>query len=602
MADKYFSRHNLDFILYEVLDVLSLAKHNYFSMHDAETFAMTLDTATGIAAKKMLPAYTESDRNPPELINGEVKVHPLLHEYYKAFSALGLLSSIFDATLGGQQLPRTVYAAADFIVGGAHNGFQMFTALANAAAKLITTFGSTELIDLYAAKILCGEWAATMCLTETQAGSSLSEIATTAHLQNNGTYKIKGQKIFISAGDHDITENIVHLVLARIDGAPKGAKGISLFVVPKKRLQGGEELISNDVSSIGIYHKMGQRSTPAMHLEFGGKNDCIGYLLGEANKGLSYMFQMMNDKRLGTGLAGIYIASAAYYASLQYAHERRQGRRLNNKNANEPQIEIIQHPDVRRMLLLQKAIVEGSLSLLMQCYLYLDLEAVTKTVEEKKHYNDLLELLTPVAKTYGAEMGVVSVNNGMQVLGGYGYTEDFPLEQMARDVRIMPLYEGTTGIQSIALLGRQIAINSGRALQYWKAEVKKVTDEAQHFNKLQYYADWLAHEIEELDITTAHLLNIASKGNAEVFLSDANLYMELFGLMCMAWQWLHQSVVAQKGLEKNNTSKDDALFYQSKIETMQFFFHYEFRKTKALHERLKDEKVFTVMKENEILM
>jgi len=233
MAGKYFSRRNLDFILYEVLDVLSLTKHDYFSMHDMETFAMTLDTATGIATKAMLPAYASSDRNQPELINGEVKVHPLLHEYYKAFCASGLLSSIFDETLGGQQLPRTAYAAADFIVGGAHNGFQMFTALANAAAKLITSFGSKELVDLYASKILSGEWAATMCLTETQAGSSLSEIATTAYLQNDGTYKIKGQKIFISAGDHDITENIVHLVLARIEVAPNEA-GIQAVSISKK--------------------------------------------------------------------------------------------------------------------------------------------------------------------------------------------------------------------------------------------------------------------------------------------------------------------------------------------------------------------------------
>jgi alkylation response protein AidB-like acyl-CoA dehydrogenase len=602
MADKYFSRRNLDFILYEVLDILSLTKHDYFSMHDAQTFAMTLDTATGIAEKTMLPAYASSDCNPPQLVNEEVKVHPVLHEYYKAFCASGLLSSIFDASLGGQQLPRTVYAAADFIVGGAHNGFQMFTALANAAAKLITTFGSKELIDLYAVKILGGKWAATMCLTETQAGSSLGELQTMAHLEKDGTYKIKGQKIFISAGDHDITENIVHLVLARIEDAPKGIKGISLFVVPKKRLNNAAALISNDVASIGIYHKMGQRSTPAMHLEFGGKNDCIGYLLGEANKGLAYMFQMMNDKRLGTGLSGIYIASAAYYASLQYAQERQQGRRLNNKNTDEPQVKIIQHPDVRRMLLLQKAIVEGGLSLLMQCYLYLDLESISKHAAEKKYYNDLLELLTPVAKTYGAEMGVVSVNNGMQVLGGYGYTEDFPLEQMTRDVRIMPLYEGTTGIQSIALLGRQVAMNNGRSLQLWKNEIMKDVHAAQHYNNIQCYADCLLHEMHTFDKVTQHLLSISAKGDAEIFLSDAALYMELFGILNVAWQWLKQATVAQRALELKNCTETDKQFYASKIHTMKFFFHYELVKTKGLSARLMDGEVLTVMNEEEMIL
>jgi len=602
MPAQYYSHRNLHFILYEVLDVLSLAKHPYFAAHDAESCNMVLDTAATIAAKTMLPAYAASDRKPPELINGEVKVHPALHEYYKAFCASGLLSSIFDATLGGQQLPRTVYAAADFIVGGAHNGFQMFTALGNAAAKLIVTFGSKDLIDLYAAKILSGEWAATMCLTETQAGSSLSDINAIAYPQENSIYKIKGQKIFISAGDHDITENIVHLVLARIEGAPKGVKGISLFIVPKRRLNENEELISNDVASIGVYHKMGQRSTPAMHLEFGGKDDCFGYLLGEANKGLSYMFLMMNDKRLGTGLAGIYIASAAYYASLQYAQERQQGRRLNNKHAGELPVAIILHPDVRRMLLLQKAITEGALCLLMQCYLYLDLESVSNNAAEKKHYNDLLELLTPVAKTYGAEMGMVSVNNGLQVLGGYGYTEDFPLEQMARDVRIMPLYEGTTGIQSIALLGRQIAMTNGKSLQLWKNEVMKDTNAAQHYNNIQCYADCLMHEIQKFEEVTQHLLSIAAKGDTEIFLSDASLYMELFGILNIAWQWLKQATAAQHALEIKSCTDEDKQFYASKIHTMKFFFHYELVKTKGLSARLIDGEVLTVMGDEEVII
>ncbi|CAN5711741.1 acyl-CoA dehydrogenase [soil metagenome] len=601
MKVQYYSHRNLHFILYEVLDVLSLTKHAYFSAHDAETCNIVLDTAAGIAAKTMLPAYAESDRKQPELINGSVKVHPMLHQYYKAFCESGLLSSIFDTMLGGQHLPRTVYAAADFIVGAAHNGFQMYTALSNAAAKMVVTFASKELIDVYATKILSGEWAATMCLTETQAGSSLAGITTTAYPQEDGTYKIKGQKIFISAGDHDLTENIVHMVLARIERVPKGVKGISLFIVPKKRPE-HNGLVSNDVSSIGIYHKMGQRSTPAMHLEFGVKDDCIGYLVGEVNKGLAYMFQMMNDKRLGTGLSGICIASAAYYASLQYAKERQQGRRLNNKNTDEHPVAIIEHPDVRRMLLLQKAIVEGGLSLLMQCYLYLDLQSVSNNAEEKQYYNDLLELLTPVAKTYGAEMGIVSVNNGLQVLGGYGYTEDFPLEQMARDVRIMSLYEGTTGIQSLALLGRQVPANNGRTLQYWKEEVMKDIDAAQQATNLQQYAGWLLNEVERLESITTHLLNIASKGDAEIFLSDATLYMELFGLVNIAWQWLKQAAVANNCLNKKNSTVDNEIFYHSKIETMQFFFHYELVKTKGLYTRLMDEKVLTVIGEEEIII
>jgi alkylation response protein AidB-like acyl-CoA dehydrogenase len=588
-------------MLFEVLDVLQLAKHSYFSAHDAESFTMVLDTAEGIAEKHLRPFLKETDKLQPGLINGEVKVHKAIGEYHKAFCNSGLMAACFDEKFGGQQLPKTIYAAADFMLGNAHNGFEMFTSLSNNAARLLTSFASEELINEFAVKILSGEYTATMCLTETQAGSSLSDIATEALPQKNGAYRIKGQKIFISAGDHDITENIIHLVLARVKDAPKGVKGISLFIVPKKRKDESGNWVNNDLASIGIYHKMGQRSTPAMHLEFGANNDCIGYLIGEEGKGLSYMFQMMNNERLGVGLAGTYIASAAYYASLQYAKERPQGRPLNNKNVNGPQTTIIHHPDVRRMLFLQKAMVEGSLAFLLQCYKYIDREKISNS-EEKQRYNDLLELLTPAAKTYGAEMGIVSVNNGLQVLGGYGYTEDFILEQLARDVRIMSLYEGTTGIQSQALLGRQVPMNNGRALQYWKEEVTQDIDTAQEFNNLQQYADWLLHEIQELENVTTHLLTIAAKGDAEIFLSDANLYMELFGLINIAWQWLKQAVVAQRNLNKENNTTVDKIFYQSKIETMQFFFHYELVKTKGLCTRLRDEKVLTIWKKDEALI
>lgn len=600
MENRLYSLRNLHFILYELLDVVSLTQYPYFSAHDKESMNMVLETAEGIAAKTMRPYLKESDRQAPELVNGNVKVHPALHEYYKAFCESGLLAACFDEQYCGQQLPKTVYAAADFIVGNAHNGFEMFTSLSGSAARLLISFASQQLVNEYAIKILRGEYTATMCLTETQAGSSLSDIATTAYPQEDRTYKIKGQKIFISAGDHNITDNIIHLVLARVEGAPKGTKGISLFIVPKKRID-GSGLVDNDIASIGIYHKMGQRSTPAMHLEFGANNNCISYLIGEEGKGLFYMFQMMNSARLGVGLAGTYIASAAYYASLLYAKERPQGRRADAKNPDDPQVTIIHHPDVRRMLLLQKTFVEGSLALLLQCYKYIDLEKISDD-KDKQRYNDLLELLTPVAKTYGAEMGIVSVNNGLQVLGGYGYTEDFILEQLARDVRIMSLYEGTTGIQSQALLGRQVIANSGRALQYWKEEVMKDIDAAQRFANIQCYADWLLSEMEEFHEVTQFLMGLATKGNKELFLADANLYMELFALINVAWQWLKQGIIAQQKLNEDNCIADDMKFYKAKIHSMKFFFHYELRKTKGLSGRLRDGEVLTVMEDEDLIM
>jgi butyryl-CoA dehydrogenase len=600
MASKGYSLRNLQFVLYELLDVVSLTQEGCFSNHSRENFDIMLEVAEDIAEKYLRPYFKEGDRNPPQIANGRVMVHHSLHNYYSAFCSAGLLASTFDERLGGSQVPKTVYSATDFIVGNAHNGYEMFTSLSVGAARLIVSFGSDELIATYATRILSGKWSATMCLTEPQAGSALSAITTSATLQYNGTYKVKGQKVFISAGDHDITQNIVHLVLARIKGYPEGTKGISLFVVPVKRLERENELIHNDVTSISIYHKMGQRSTPAMQLEFGANDDCIGYLIGEPGKGLTYMFQMMNTARLGIGLAGSYIASSAYYTSLQYATERYQGRNKRSPLDALGQTEIINHPDVRRMLLLQKAITEGCLALVMQCYYYDDLLKVC-TASERVIYSDLLELLTPVAKTYGAEMGIVSVNNGLQVLGGYGYTEDFPLEQLFRDVRIMSIYEGTTGIQSQALLGRQIPANNNRSFGLWIEEVSKVIRRADESEELSPYGSWLSVEIREMQRTTQHLLDVHNMGCDDIFISDANLYMEVFGLVCVAWQWLNQALVAEKGM-KENISGADRIFYLSKLETMRFFFHYELRKTKGLHERLRDKTVLTVRKDEEILV
>jgi alkylation response protein AidB-like acyl-CoA dehydrogenase len=599
MADKHFSRRNLDFTLFELLNVEELTQFEYFNAHDRETFSMVLDAATDIAEKIMKPAFVDADRHQPELIDGKVKVHQGVHDYFKAFSEIGLMAAPFPFEYGGQQLPKVVASAAEFIGGSANNSFVMYPDLTKGAANLIISFGTDEQKDQFARKMLSGEWTGTMCLTETQAGSSLSDIATIAYPQADGTYKIKGQKIFISAGDHDITDNIIHLVLARIEGAPKGTKGISLFIVPKNRenviATEGSQLVSNDVASIGIYHKMGQKATPAMHLGFGEKDDCIGYLLGEENRGLPHMFLMMNGARLGVGMGGIHIASAAYYASLQYAIERPQGRRLNEKNNLGEPTTIVHHPDVRRMLLLQKSIMEGGLSFILQCCKYLDLEkAYYHDPSVKQHYNDLLELLTPVAKTFGAEMGLLSVNQGIQVLGGYGYTEDFELEQLARDVRIMSLYEGTTGIQAQAVLGRQIPRNGGKAIDLWINEVKKDIEAAQAHAALKPYAAILENNINEWKTTTTHLLSIAMKGNAEVFLSDANLYLELFSILNVSWMWLKQATVAQHALDTQNPSGGEQQFYASKIHTMQFYYHYELPRVSSLTTRLLDETVLTV--------
>lgn len=577
---KNYSTKHLKFLLYEVLNVQELTQYAYFSMHGKDTFDMVLEIAEEISNKVMASAYADSDRKPAHFENGKITVHPAVKEFIKVYTEAGLLSATFPFEWEGQQLPKSVFAATEYINFSCHNSFMMFTDLINGCANLIYTFGTEEQKQTYLPNMLAAKWLGTMCLTEPQAGSSLSDISTMAYPQEDGTYKIVGQKIFISAGDHDVSDNIINLVLAKIVGSPEGAKGISLFIVPKYNSNGS----LNDVSTIGMYHKMGQKATPAAHLSFGANNACTGYLLGEANKGLLQMFQMMNGARLGVGITGISIASAAYHTSLQYANERIQGRDLIN---NQP-VTIINHPDVKRMLLSQKAIYEGGLALLLQNYLYLDLLKVDNENREKYHL--LLELLTPVCKTYGAEMGIYAVNQGLQVLGGYGYTEDFPLEQMARDVRIMSIYEGTTGIQSQALLGRQVPLKNGISMVFLKEEIDKTIQEAEQIESIKNELNRFKDCWQRLEKITQHLLKIAQTGNIENYLADATHYMEFFGITCVAWQWLKMGAVAAKALENSTENQE---FYASKLHTMKYFYKYEIAKLTTLESVLLDDEYLT---------
>jgi len=440
-------------------------------------------------------------------------------------------------------------------------------------------------------KMFSGEWQGTMALTEPQAGSSLADITSTAELTEQGYYKLRGQKIFISAGDHDGVDNIIHLMLAKIKGAPAGVKGISLFIVPQKRIENGQ-LLPNDVNTAGIYHKLGYRGAPITQLSMGENNDCRAYLVGEPHKGLMYMFQMMNEARIDVGLGAAAIASAAYYASLEYAKERPQGRRLTSKDPTQPQIPIIQHADIRRMLLFQRAVVEGSMALILQCAWYADLGRVL-TGEEKEKNELLLDLLTPVAKSYPSEMGIPSVSAGLQILGGYGYCDEFPLEQFYRDARIHPIHEGTTGIQGITLLGRNVTMKNGQALKLFHAEVQATIKKAEEVSELKPYAQELKEALDKLSRVTLHLIGIAQSKGPDVFLADSTLYLEFFGIVGIAWQWLFQALSIQKALNQK-PSGVEADFYQGKFYTFRYFFRYELPKIEGLAKRLTDGDGLTV--------
>ncbi|MBD2752450.1 acyl-CoA dehydrogenase [Spirosoma validum] len=601
MATTYFSKRNLQFLLHEVFKAEELTKYEYFSAHDRETFNLVLDSATYIADTLMHPYLKEVDRNQPELKNGQVTVHPKIKEYLKAMGEAGLIGAGFSFEHGGQQLPEMISSCVGFIVMAANNGM-MYTGLTSGAAHLITSFGSPELSQTYVPNMLDGTWQGTMALTEPQAGSSLSDVTTSATPQSDGSYKIKGQKVFISAGDHDAAENIIHLMLARIDGAPKGTKGISLFVVPKYRKDEQGSLVDNDVTSTGVYHKMGQKGVPAMHLTMGSNDNTIGYLVGEPHQGLPYMFQMMNEARIGVGMTAAAIATAAYYAALQYAKERPQSRRLNQKGQlDSPQTPIINHPDVRRMLLFQKAVTEGSLSLLIEAARLYDISEVAEG-QEKENAFLLLDLLMPVAKSYPSEMGVQSVSQSVQTFGGYGFTEDFPVEQLYRDIRITPIYEGTTGIQAQDLLGRKMTMKGGRAPQLLFAEMSKIIAEASTFDDLKPYADKLKAEIKRTQEVVTSLMPHAQKGDIERYLADATLFLEMFGIVVIAWQWLKQAVVAKQTLLTQNPESDELAFYEGKIHTMKFYFHYEVPKTLGLAQRLTDMEVLTIVTEKELAL
>ena len=583
MAEKFISLRNLKFMVYEMFDAESLTRYPYFQDHSREVFDLVLDTGMRMGKELLFPCFSEMDKKPPEFVKGVVKVHPMVKVMMRECGAGGWIGAQADYQQGGQQMPNLIMSAFRGIFSAANYSAAVYPFLTTGSAFLTLSFGSQELIETYVPKMFAGEWQGTMALTEPQAGSSLTDLTTTAYPTDRGYYQIKGQKIFISDAEHDGVENVVNLLLARIQGAPAGIKGISLFVVPKLRPEGGK-LVPNDLHCTGIFHKLGYRGSPITQLELGENNDCRGFLVGQPHQGLKYMFQMMNEARIDVGLGATAIASAAYYASLQYAQERAQGRKITSKDPTQPQVPIIEHADVKRMLLFQRAVVEGSLSLILLCAKYVDLVHVLSG-DEKTRYELLLDILTPVAKSYPSEMGILSVSAGLQILGGYGYCDEFPLEQYYRDVRIHPIHEGTTGIQGMDLLGRKVVMKDGRAFMLYLEEVGKTIQEAKGQKGLEPFAQALAEALDKLKQVTGHLTGIALKGEIELFLADATLFLEMFGIIAIAWQWLAQAVVAKKALAKN-PSEAEANFYQGKLFTCRYFFGYELPKLEGPARRL----------------
>ena len=601
MSNKYIDFETLKFMLYEVHGLEIMLDKKRFEDYDKEAIDLFIESIKEFSDRELYPVFKEMDENPAYYKDGKIYVHEKVKTLMYQGGEMGIISASFDYKDGGMQMPLLAHTAAMFILEAANNHLPGYAGLTQGAAELIIHFADEDLNKKYVPNMLSGKWGGTMCLTEPQAGSSLSDITTKATRTENGYFNISGQKIFISAGDNHFTENVVHLLLARIEGAPAGTKGISLFIVPKNRPNDTESLDFNDVNTIGDFQKMGQKGYCTSHLSFGDNNDCRAWLVGEENKGLYYMFLMMNAARIAVGRGASAIATAAYHASLNYANERPQGRKLSasgKKNPDEKPSLIIEHPDVRRMLLLQKSMSEGSMSLVFLAAKYYDLENTAETEEEKYKYKTLLDMIIPVAKTYPSEAGNISVSNGIQVLGGYGFCSDFILQQYYRDIRISSIYEGTTGIQSQDLLGRKITMENGKGLELLSTEIIKSISKASKDDDLKIYAAMLGKKIDLTQKVLKKLMPLALKGDHERFLADASVFMEFFSLIIISWSWLDIAHVAKNQLEKNNFNHK---LLSGKLEAMKYFFLYELPKTSGLAEILMNLSDVTIKKDDDYL-
>jgi len=592
VGSKFVSERNLSFLLYEVFNAEGLTEYERYQDQNRKMYDMVIKAAVKLGKDLLFPIFEEMDRKPPEYVDGQIKVHPEMKNILAQFAEGGWIVPNWPVEKGGEGLPHMIATVSQFIFNSANMSATAYIGLTSGAAHLIESFGDEKMKHRYLPDMLAGKWQGTMALTEPEAGSSLGDLTTTGYPTDKGHYLIKGQKIFISAGDNDATENVIHLMIGRIEGAPAGAKGISLFIVPKKRINENGELIPNDLACSGAYHKMGYKGTPIAQLSMGDNNDCHGWLVGEPNKGLMYMFQMMNEARIMVGMQATALAEAAYYASLEYTRTRCQGRKVTEKDISKPQVPIIEHADIKRMLLHQRAITEGAICLMIQGTKYMDLEAVSSK-EDKAKYTLLLDVLTPIMKTYPSEMAIWSISSGVQTLGGSGYCDDYPLEQYFRDCRIHPIHEGTTGVQGMDLLGRKVTMLNGKGFELVIDEIESGIAQASQFEALNPFASELTRQVSQLRETTSFLKALAVKGDAEKFLADATLYLEYFGIIVIAWQWLLQGVAVQQALS-DKPKKKDMDFYTGKMFTLRYFYAYELPKTMALQARLTSEDFITV--------
>lgn len=551
MSHFKVNERDIFFILRDQLNYGDLCKLPRYRDLDVETLDMLVSEAAKFAGGVVGPLQEAGDRQGVVLEDGIVRCADGFRDAFNLYGENGWIAATSDPEYGGQGFPRVMGIVVNDLMYGACISFHMAPSLTHGAGHLIESFGTQELKERFIPNMFGGRWSGTMCLTEPQAGSNLASIRTKA-LREGDHFKIKGTKIFITWGDHDLTENVIHLALARIDGAPEGVRGISLFVVPKIRVKNDGSLAEpNDVNCVGVEHKLGLHGSPTCVLNFGENDDCIGYLCGEENKGLAHMFQMMNSARINVGVAGIGIAATAYQNALVYAKERVQGPDLARRKDGE--VPIIDHPDVRRMLLWMKGAIDGMRSMAYTTGYWSDLAYESEDDNERLYYQSLVDFMTPIVKAYSSDTSFKVCEFAIQCLGGYGFTSEYPLEQYLRDAKILSLYEGTNGIQSMDLMGRKLLTNEGAPLNAFMKELQSFCANTAAHPTLGEHARFLAEASEGLT-EMAKAMRSTVQSDPLLWASKTYPGLQCFAEAAIVWRLLDMALIAQKKMDEGGES------------------------------------------------
>jgi len=567
MTEYRIDERDMMFNLLECPGLRGIQELDAYPECDEDTLRMIFDQSKAFCQKVLAPLLAPSDRAGCRLENGRVSLPDGMREAWEQYRELGLIGMTADPEFGGAGLPHFFSIPVTEMECGSFVSFSMLPLLTRGAARLIWAFGDARLKALYLEKMFSGEWSGTMCLTEPGAGSDVGAGVTKA-VPEGDRYKISGTKIFITWGDHELTKNVIHLVLARTPGSPPGTKGLSLFVVPKFRLdENGEAAGPNDVACGAIEHKMGINASPTCVINFGANDGAVGFLVGEENQGMRYMFQMMNEARIEVGVQGLAQASAAYLSAVDYARERVQGV-IREPDGPRP-AKIIEHADVRRMLIKMRALVEGSRAMIYHLMNYVDL--AHGPTDEAAKYGALVDLMTPICKSFCSDQGFRVSEMAVQTYGGYGYTQDYPVEQYLRDVKIASIYEGTNGIQAMDLVFRKILMNKGENLQVWAGEARALCESLAN-TKLEGEAEALGKAAERVMNTVAHFGQAMQQGGEEKVRFYATEFQDCMGYVMSAYFLLRQSRVAQDALAGAPDDRDRR-YYEQKLATTAYYFN-----------------------------